>query len=266
MWRFVNVSVKGTSHLANEIPCQDHNACRVVHKNKSKTLILCVSDGAGSALLAEQGSAYICDKFIRNVAKSLKSGRIVGDFDKEFFKEWLLEFQSELLEISKEGGKGIKDFACTFLGAIVGESHACFVQIGDGAIVFKDEDERYDFVFMPQQGQFVNQTFFATDENATAVLEHQNFERRIDEIALFTDGLQNLVLDLGTSKTNRDFFDQWFSWLSETPNGDSRKRALETYLQSPKINERTDDDKTLVLAVRDPLEQKKLDSAKETII
>ena len=252
MWEFVTATVKGTSHLANEVTCQDYNACRTVHKGKSETIILVVSDGAGSSARSEEGSAFLCDKFVRDVTRNLKSGRTVADFDKQFFEDWLSEFQKELLEISKEDPKGLKEFACTFLGAIVGDSQVCFVQIGDGAIVFKDEHTQYDFAFLPQRGEYVNQTFFATDEKASGFLEYQNFERRIDEIAIFSDGLQNLLIDLSTSTVNNDFFRQWFNWLCTTPNLESRRLALEAYLQSPKINERTDDDKTLVLAVRTP--------------
>ena len=50
-------------------------------------------------------------------------------------------------------------------------------------------------MFLPQQGQFANETFFVTDDDATNVWQFVYIEKAIDEIALFTDGIQYLVID-----------------------------------------------------------------------
>jgi hypothetical protein len=88
------------------------------------------------------------------------------------------------------------------------------------------------------------------------VLEVMEFElapRRIDEVALFTDGIENLVLHRATRSVHEPFFNQMFRAVRESKAvgidqglGD----ALGRYLSSPAVCDRTDDDKTLVLATR----------------
>lgn len=250
MWKYVNVSVKGTSHEATNIPCQDNNSCLVLISDDYQTLIAIVSDGAGSATKSEIGSKFICQKFVRDIKKSFEDELLVKDFTQDFFKDWINNFQEELQKQAEAEKLLLKDYACTFLAVIIGENSACFAQIGDGAIVFKNEENEYNFMFLPQQGEYVNQTFFATDKNARTQLQFDYLEKQIDELAIFTDGIQNLVIDFQTLTVNDEFFSQWFEWLREIQDRDVGNLALESYLNSPKINERTDDDKTFLLAVR----------------
>ncbi len=79
--------------------------------------------------------------------------------------------------------------------------------------------------------------------------------RPFDEIAIFTDGLENLVLRKAEKEVHGPFFDSMFrSVRRSTASGmdDGLCRELEKYLGSPPINARTDDDKTLILASRRP--------------
>ncbi len=105
--------------------------------------------------------------------------------------------------------------------------------------------------FVPQQGEYANETFFATDEDANDFLEVSYRNEVFNEVALFTDGIQQLVLNFQTLAINEEFFSQWFQWLREIEDEKSGNQVLKNYLDSPKINERTDDDKTLILAVRE---------------
>ena len=75
----------------------------------------------------------------------------------------------------------------------------------------------------------------------------------IDEVALFTDGIKFLVLHYATKTVHAPFFEKMFSPVraSKTEHVDEALSAgLERYLASPAVCERTDDDKTLILATR----------------
>ena len=216
MWNYVNISVQGTSHKKREVVCQDSNSCVVVESpNNSKTLISIVSDGAGSAKKSEIGSKLICEKFTEYLKNCHGKGITIEEISKELITDWLRNFQIELREKAESEGFKTKDFACTFLVAIVGEISACFAQIGDGAIIIKNEEGNYSFMFLPQQGEFANETFFVTDDDATNVLEFVYIEKAINEIALFTDGIQYLVIDFENLNTNEEFFLKLFQWLVE---------------------------------------------------
>jgi hypothetical protein len=149
-----------------------------------------------------------------------------------------------------------REFACTILAAIIGEGRAAFFQIGDGAIVVsnRSEPDDYGWIFWPQHGEFANQTNFITQDNALDLLELEIEHRCVDEVA-FTDGIERLVLDLSKRTAHPPFFRTLFGWLVNTDSTPvdaeiPSSSVLERYLGSKQINDRTDDDKTLILASR----------------
>jgi hypothetical protein len=176
---------------------------------------------------------------------------------REFVEDWLSRLRAEIRERADEADLSPRDFACTILGAVIGDERAVFFQIGDGAIVVSNraEPDDYGWVFWPQHGEFANQTNFLVQENALEVLEFEAEQRSVDEIAMFTDGIERLVLDLQKKTAHAPFFRTLFGWLAKTepaPLGEaiSRSDVLDRYLGSKNINDRTDDDKTLILATR----------------
>jgi hypothetical protein len=73
----------------------------------------------------------------------------------------------------------------------------------------------------------------------------------VDELALFTDGLQMLALHFASRSAHRPFFEPLFTTLREAANPEALGGPLREFLDSPAVNERTEDDKTLVLAIRE---------------
>ena len=71
-------------------------------------------------------------------------------------------------------------------------------------------------------------------------------------MALLTDGLQGLALRFASREAHGPFFEPMFARLRrEARRGlDGLHGELARFLDSPAVNQRTDDDKTLVLATR----------------
>jgi hypothetical protein len=133
--------------------------------------------------------------------------------------------------------------------AVVGPDAAVFAQLGDGAIVYHDGN-RYAPVFWPQSGEYHNATHFLTDASYTQHLQVGRFAATVSEVAMFTDGLQMLALNYADRSAHQPFFTPMFRALRSTGNHADLSPALRGFLESKDINERTDDDKTLVLASR----------------
>jgi hypothetical protein len=133
--------------------------------------------------------------------------------------------------------------------AVIGESTARFAQIGDGAIVISDGD-CYRPVFWPQSGEYANATNFLTDPRWQRSLAFTAMDSRVDEIALLSDGLQALTLDYAAKAAHGPFFAPMFRPLRQARKGEDLLVALGDFLRSARVNERTDDDKTLILASR----------------
>jgi Protein phosphatase 2C len=179
---------------------------------------------------------------------------------KEFVEDWLSRVRAEIRDRAEVADLRPREFACTLLGAVVGQDRAAFFQIGDGAIVVSNraEPDDYGWVFWPQHGEFANQTNFVTQDNALEILQFELEERCIDEIAMFTDGIERLVLDLQHKTAPAPFFRTLFGWLAKTEpvavDGEvPESEVVARYLNSKQINDKTDDDKTLILASRRPV-------------
>jgi hypothetical protein len=169
----------------------------------------------------------------------------------EVVTSWVIAIRQSIDQIAEAQGLTSRDFACTLLGAVVGIKVATFFQVGDGAIVIGDGHDFHP-VFWPETGEYANMTYFVTDTDA---LEHLHIEvsRSLpDEVAMFSDGLQRLALVYEAQTAYQPFFESMFKPLRQVDLAacDSLSDQLARFLVSAKVNERTDDDKTLVLATR----------------
>jgi hypothetical protein len=255
MWKYGFASVAGTLHLKSSTPCQDASRIEVVRDaSGAEVLIAAVSDGAGSAALAQLGSKLACDLFVDEVKSHIESGSALAISSDDFFADWVGKFRRLAAGWSRADNTRIQDFACTLLAAIIWRDGAIYFQVGDGAIVEsrRDEPDRYSVVCWPQQGEYANLTHFLTDADAANKVFREMKSGAIDEIAIFTDGIQRLALDYRTQSAHAPFFAPLFGWLRPHRAGHSRELSdsLTVYLNSEKINSRTDDDKTLILATR----------------
>lgn len=254
-WRIVLASVVGTSHIASGIPCQDHATQKVISSQGGEpVLILVVSDGAGTAPNSDVGSSLSCRILVELVETFFGSGRDVSAIDRTAAVDWVNRIATELESFALERGQLADDYACTLLAAIIGSRAAAFFQIGDGAIVVSHgEADGWSYVFWPQHGEFANTTIFITSDRAAESMDFEVVTRRINEIALFTDGLEKLVLHFESKSVHEPFFNSiLFPVRASTANGfdEPLSGALAQYLLTPQVCDRTDDDKTLVIATR----------------
>jgi hypothetical protein len=254
-WRYAFTSVIGTSHSSSGVPCQDASVCEVLQGIQDKEVLFAVAaDGAGSAIYAEAGANLACDTILENVKTFLQENGSVKNLSKETVTGWIKDFTRKVESRAESQGVSIKEYACTLLMAIVGTEQAVFAQIGDGAIVIDNDkiEGEYDWVFWPEKGEYENETIFATDTSALEKIKFQNPEHRFDEVYLFTDGIQRLVLHYATKSVHNPFFQQISTRMPFESTGKLQEFdvALEKYLSSLQVNSRTSDDKTLIVATR----------------
>ncbi|HRW64935.1 MAG TPA: PP2C family serine/threonine-protein phosphatase [Candidatus Competibacter sp.] len=253
-WRYVHASVAGVAHLVDGIGCQDACAAQLLPGPASNpVLVLAATDGAGSATLSGVGAELACQTLLAECAAWLASTPLDEDWMPTVAEQLFQRVRNALERLATDTEQPIREFACTLLGAVVAADRALFLQIGDGAIVIGTPDEGYRPVFWPQGGEYANETYFVTDAGAAAHLEYAILTEPIVEIALLTDGLQRLALHYRTRQAHQPFFRPLFQRLREHPEPGcptALVTALERLLASPAINQRTHDDKTLILATR----------------
>lgn len=246
MWRVIGKSIVGTSHLKGRLPCQDYSDYLRCQFGGESVLIVGVSDGAGSAALSHLGSQETVSTLLRQAASC---ERPLADISREDVQGWFGNSLAHLKSVAENEQIEVKDLACTALLAVLGETHALFAQIGDGAWI-AETNGIFGAVTWPQNGEFANETKFLTSPDALDSIQFQKCSFPLTAVAGFTDGIQSLALNLGARSVHIPFFQPMFGALRDCDDETSLLSPLISFLSSDQVNERTDDDKTIVLARR----------------
>ena len=254
IWKVLSSSVTGTSHASRNEPGQDYCLAGVRCIAERHFFIGIAADGAGCSSDGGTGARIACETLCRHIDDAVRQNEgCLDTIARQDIENWIASCRAAVGEQADKDGRQARDYACTLIGAVVGDDRAVFFQIGDGCIVTGDAGG-YRTVFWPEQGEYANTTYFLTDE---AVLNHLNVSLKDtapDEIALLTDGLQNLVLCYPTKTVHGGFFRPLFDAIKNSPDDECRSLSekFRTFLDRDEIRHRSDDDKTLILAVRTP--------------
>lgn len=255
-WRFAWASEPGASHLRHGVVCQDHAEVVALPANGPPQALLAVAaDGAGSAARSDEGARAACHAFLAfgalamewlgNQAEYLGTGNAT---------DILCGMRADLAQLASDSGQGVGAFACTMLCALITDDAALFVQLGDGAIVYRTEgDPQWHLAIAPQRGEYANETVFVTRVDAERYLQAVHLRRRVVEFALMTDGVEHLAIRQAEGRPHAPFFEHVLRDLracAEPGHAVAPGERLAAFLASDAVNRQTDDDKTLVLATR----------------
>jgi hypothetical protein len=126
-------------------------------------------------------------------------------------------------------------------------------QIGDGCSVFRElESQKWFIPKWPDHGEYASTTYFITDE-IKVNCSINRFSTPIDSVVSFTDGIERLALDFFSQQPHDGFFNVVARpvYNTKTVGKDfALTSELEKFLSGDAVCSRTDDDKTLVVAVR----------------
>jgi hypothetical protein len=246
MWRAIGSSVVGTSHQKLQTPCQDFCDYYSCFLGSDRVFLIGIADGAGSASASDIGS----EEAVRHVLQSIaRSGLSLFEINEKIAADWLLSTRERLDAVAHERKIPVRELACTTLVAILGESCAVFVQVGDGAWI-AHKNGTYEAVTWPSGGEYANQTTFITSPNWREVMQFRVVREALSAVAGFSDGLQSLALHIASRSVHAPFFDSKFKALEAADDETNLRAPLIEFLSSPALVARTDDDKTLVLACR----------------
>jgi len=215
--------------------CDDVCICETL----GDTLIAAVADGAGSAEQAHAGASLACEVFLQ-LGVQVFSGTVEASCLLEAIQARIPEGENDA-------------YACTLVGAVADSRRAMILQIGDGAAVvsLRSPPSEYEVALWPEETEFLNHTFFATASDADQHLQLRRLDAPPYEVALFSDGLQLLILDPKAKVPHQPFFRTVFKPLKNEPGHDVKASWwLERQIGSEHVTKRTDDDTSIVLARR----------------
>ena len=109
-----------------------------------------------------------------------------------------------------------------------------------------------DALTLPAKGEYANEAPFVTDDHYIESLQVAVAGTDgLGAIALMTDGMERLAVHLATGVPHGPFFKGLFAFAADDRLSDEERCALlARELRSGKTNRLTDDDKTVLVAVR----------------
>lgn len=250
-WRYTAVSVRGSAHVRSGEPCQDAQQASVLERADGAVLLLVASDGAGSARYADTGAQLCVTTFAAELEQLVRADLLPVVLDEQIARNLVQRVIDTLHERAAEAGATVRDYACTLLAAVVTDGQAYFWQRGDGAIL-REIGGGYVPVFPPDRGEYVNETGFITDSGAAQAVRFLHLEERVERLAVLTDGLEPVTIISESGHGFERFFAPLFTRLTQSEAGfqASLAHSLAGLLDDGRVNSKTGDDKTLLLAAR----------------
>lgn len=240
-WRVLGASVEGSGHRRNETGCQDSHSWTLVEPD---TLVAAVADGAGSARLAADGARLAASFSVEYVAWRLCEHAPVDHL--ELLGDAMTATRAHLERKASGNKHELGDLATTLALVVASPDGIWAAQVGDGSVVVNQPGGSLVAVADGEREEYLNETTFLTSKNWRSACTLEEALAPVESVALLTDGLGLLALDL--SDGGRPY-PPFFKPLLGFARGDAPcPLELERFLHSERVATRTDDDVTLVLA------------------
>lgn len=278
-WRVIAASVVGSGHVRAGVPCQDAHAYRILPDG---TLVIAVADGAGSAARAAEGAAAAVRHAVAAMAEALGAPAVTriaarvggpapgddswspagggggdggagGDGDQPYRSAVGVGFRAAraaLEDLAITAWEPLRAYACTLTCAVVGSGRLAVGQIGDGVAIARRVDGDLFAASRPQKGEYANEAHFLTRPDALEIVAYAVAPGPVDAVGLTTDGLLRLALRWPELAPHAPFWAPLLAFAARVNDAAGASDQLAAFLGSPRVAARTDDDKTLVLAVR----------------
>lgn len=245
-WRVAAASVRGRGHEKVGQLCQDAHFWK---KLAEGILVAAVADGAGSASLGKIGALVAVQTAVETICSQTITPRSPADDDhwRILLNEALAAAKTTVEAEAAACQVAPRDLATTLIVAIATPEFVAVAQIGDGVAVVSDRQGNLIPLTTPQYGEYINETTFLISPQALDTAQITVWRGTTAKIALLSDGLQMLALEMDRGKPYEPFFAPLFHFVTHIKDESEAKDQLVAFLRSPRIAERTDDDLTLLL-------------------
>ncbi|HVF11479.1 MAG TPA: PP2C family serine/threonine-protein phosphatase [Actinomycetota bacterium] len=239
--RVITASVVGSAHITASLPCQD----AVEWFADDEYVHVAVADGLGSAEFSAEGAAAAVKAAVNSMRENASDSK---DMAMVCF-EAIAQARAAVNAECEQQGCEPRDMACTLIIAILHEGTLATSHIGDGGAVALTMTGTV-MASYPGDSEYVNEVDHLCMDS---FVNHIRTAMTPDVVAfaVFTDGIQRAVLrkEQGFVHPYEGFFEPIFDWASNGGN----KEELVRLLQGKKLNDVSDDDKTLavVATIRD---------------
>lgn len=255
-WAACGASVTGSDHLRRGLGCDDAYGYAVF----GDYVVAAVADGAGSVTGTSAWGSYAACRHILYRATApgfIRDLREATEGEATGMMRWLFETtldavtrQADALELP------VAQLATTLCVAVSTPELTVFGQIGDGIIASKKEDVIATHL-IEEKSEYANTTWFLHSEGAFEESFRTSTHSGLTALALSTDGMTYKITNVSTGEAYEPFFAG--SWQHVRAGASSAEFAA--LLRGIK-DDQTGDDKTMVLAALNWVEDKHYPSAR----
>lgn len=243
-WRVHAAAATGQSHITQSLPCQDAFA----HAVQDDALVAVVCDGAGSQAHSHVGSARMSHE-VASALLPVLDAALVDEASARSAVERAVD--AALASLADEAARlqsPLSSFACTLVGAMAKGDVAWLFHVGDGIGVAVDA-AGVQTVSPPHNGEYANETFFVTSAQWRDHLRLVRCEQPAQRFVLMSDGAMPFAMARGNATLFPAFIDPVVRFLAASDE-QAGSAALRATLDDPRTHAITDDDKTLLIALR----------------
>jgi len=244
--RVVGCSVKGPKHKRREQPCEDATDSIELGDDR---FVIAVADGLGSAKYAEKGSQLATEEATEFFKSQLESNEnIFEDSYEDVIYNGFETIRGKLSNKAEDLETDVSNLGTTLLIIIGDSTHLVGGVVGDGGIVYQEENDEEDYhQLVTKESEYLDM------ENTTATypLHHPEWKKsyrhehveNYSSAAVFTDGFDELVYEEDLSPDS-EFFGAIFELVRDQPDVESAKELMkEIFDDSPYV--KFSDDKTI---------------------
>lgn len=245
-WRAATACVAGSSHVKAALPCQDASLVEI----HGPILLGAIADGAGSAARSDLGAQAA----VKAALTALRSHVWLAETPRAALEERLRDACRKTLEAlnaaASEHSAPVADFACTLSLFAASPHWLAALQVGDGQLVVRSAQnaENYELLFKPDRGEYANETTFLTAAELDSSIQFKILDQAPLFICAATDGIERISLRQPEWTPHPAFYKPLEDFIAAAVDPDTAARDIEEFLKREKMNQHTDDDKTLLLA------------------
>jgi serine/threonine protein phosphatase PrpC len=223
--------------------CQDRHF--ILSESNKEFFSFAVADGAGSSQYSDIGAKIVTETVCQLLINEFDS---FYDYDKDPLsvkRTIILALRSSLAKVAKEMKTDTNEFASTLLFVAIKDQRLIAGHIGDGIIAWI-KNNHFDILSHPENGEFLNLTFFVTSKYYLHHLRlYKGTIEDIQSLFLMTDGVANIFY----SRRQKIFLPEGEEILRglDFSNSQSLNMSIARLL-TENISKRTNDDSALVVA------------------
>lgn len=243
MWKCMSGEVTGRSHRKEGLPCQD----KTYYAEENGVIAIALADGAGSASLSQFGAKCVVRTAVHYVLHAFEDV-CSTDCSQVVMEEFLKILREALGREATVQGCDFHQLASTLLLVAVKGDKAFVLHIGDG-IISRIRDDELQVISKPMNGEFANETYFVTDENALAGMEIlRGTNVGTEAFILMSDGAGDNFYDKGAGQLV-PIIKEIIEDVRETEGSEKGERKLDSVLRYI-AEQNTHDDCSLAVLIR----------------